>query len=243
MEKPSTGMERARKTEAEGIYIFNGPIRAHFIGPEEQAARINSLFQDHNPQKFFISLVGDDEDDDYDKEGIISTNTDIFETPPSDAITTSPPALPIKDPEDSLIIGNEELNTIPKKESDEFIKSSVEDLVPIPSDSEDTSGSEIHHDPSILAMSVVSILKGFTDEPPLKENDELFDLEPKNDEWKKILYDAPILMTEDKNFNPEIHDQNFSPTYDCPDFKDTHARGFVHCLLELQYLSYGNSIS
>nr|GFD50452.1 hypothetical protein [Tanacetum cinerariifolium] len=37
---------------------------------------------------------------------------------------------------------NEELNTIPKKESDEFIKSSVEDLVLIPSESEDTSGSE-----------------------------------------------------------------------------------------------------
>ncbi|GJY47436.1 hypothetical protein Tco_0436499 [Tanacetum coccineum] len=34
-------------------------------------------------------------------------------------------------PEDSLIMGNEELSTIPEKESDEFIKSSVEDLVPI----------------------------------------------------------------------------------------------------------------
>nr|GEW86387.1 hypothetical protein [Tanacetum cinerariifolium] len=39
-------------------------------------------------------------------------------------------------------MGNEDLNTIPKNESDEFIKSSVEDLVPIPSESEDTSGSE-----------------------------------------------------------------------------------------------------
>nr|GEV38509.1 hypothetical protein [Tanacetum cinerariifolium] len=32
---------------------------------------------------------------------------------------------------DSLVIGNEDLNTIPKKESDEVIKSSVEDLVSI----------------------------------------------------------------------------------------------------------------
>ncbi|GJY74702.1 hypothetical protein Tco_0479133 [Tanacetum coccineum] len=31
--KPSTGMERARKIEAEGIYIFNGPTRTYFIGP------------------------------------------------------------------------------------------------------------------------------------------------------------------------------------------------------------------
>nr|GEW15552.1 reverse transcriptase domain-containing protein [Tanacetum cinerariifolium] len=71
----------------------------------------------------------------------------------------------------------------------------------------------VHHDLSIPAMSVASILEGFTDEPPLRENDELFNLEPKNDDWKKILYDAPILMTEDKVFDPWIHDQIFSPTY------------------------------
>ncbi|GJW28314.1 hypothetical protein Tco_0045189 [Tanacetum coccineum] len=45
-------------------------------------------------------------------------------------------------PEDSLIMGDEDLYTILEKESDEFIKSSVEDLVPIPSESEDTSDSD-----------------------------------------------------------------------------------------------------
>ncbi|GJU18279.1 hypothetical protein Tco_1146245 [Tanacetum coccineum] len=45
-------------------------------------------------------------------------------------------------PEDSLIMGDEDLRTIPEKESDEFIKSSVEDLVPIPKESEDTSDSD-----------------------------------------------------------------------------------------------------
>nr|GEX67693.1 hypothetical protein [Tanacetum cinerariifolium] len=39
-------------------------------------------------------------------------------------------------PVDSLIIGDEHLNTIPEMESDEFIKSSVENLVPNPSESE-----------------------------------------------------------------------------------------------------------
>ncbi|GKG10250.1 hypothetical protein Tco_0338996, partial [Tanacetum coccineum] len=43
--------------------------------------------------------------------------------------------------EDSLIMGDKDLRTIPEKESDEFIKSSVEDLVPIPSESKDTSES------------------------------------------------------------------------------------------------------
>ncbi|GJT32954.1 hypothetical protein Tco_0923373 [Tanacetum coccineum] len=32
--KPSTGMERARKTEAEDIFIFNGLTRTYFIGPD-----------------------------------------------------------------------------------------------------------------------------------------------------------------------------------------------------------------
>nr|GEY28989.1 hypothetical protein [Tanacetum cinerariifolium] len=69
----------------------------------------------------------------------------------------------------------------------------------------------VHHDPSIPAMSVASILEGFTYEPPLEENDDLFDLEPKNDDWKKILYDAHVddLMTENKVFDLGIHDQIF----------------------------------
>nr|GEU41588.1 hypothetical protein [Tanacetum cinerariifolium] len=40
---------------------------------------------------------------------------------------------------ESLIMGNEHLDTIPETESDEFIKSSVENLVPISSESEDFS--------------------------------------------------------------------------------------------------------
>nr|GEX90402.1 hypothetical protein [Tanacetum cinerariifolium] len=43
-------------------------------------------------------------------------------------------------------MGNEELNTIHEKESDEFKKSSVEDLVPIPSESEDKSESDSEYD-------------------------------------------------------------------------------------------------
>nr|GEW42895.1 hypothetical protein [Tanacetum cinerariifolium] len=70
----------------------------------------------------------------------IPLNEIVSQIPPSNAIT---PVLPtIEDPEDSLIMRNEDFSTIPKKESDEFIKSSVEDLVPIPSESEDTFGND-----------------------------------------------------------------------------------------------------
>ncbi|GJU42870.1 hypothetical protein Tco_1195827 [Tanacetum coccineum] len=93
----------------------------------------------------------------------------------------------------------------------------------------------LHHDPSI---SVVSILEGFTDEPPLEENDDLFDLESKENDWKKILYDAPIddLISEDKVFDTGIHEIIFSPAYDCPDSEGSRARYFVHRLLALQIL-------
>ncbi|GJZ04444.1 hypothetical protein Tco_0537719 [Tanacetum coccineum] len=49
------------------------------------------------------------------------------------AITTD---LPIEEPNNSLKIGDEHLDTIPATESDEVIKSSVENLVPIPSEFE-----------------------------------------------------------------------------------------------------------
>ncbi|GKF93181.1 hypothetical protein Tco_0279900, partial [Tanacetum coccineum] len=50
----------------------------------------------------------------------------------------------------------------------------------------------LYHDPSTPMKSVASILEGFFDEPPFEENDDLFDLECKMNDWKRILYDAPI---------------------------------------------------
>ncbi|GKF73497.1 hypothetical protein Tco_0219829, partial [Tanacetum coccineum] len=48
--------------------------------------------------------------------------------------------------------------------------------------------------------SVASILNGFINDPPLEENDDLFDLECKINDWKRILYDAPI--DEAEYFDP-----------------------------------------
>nr|GEY62704.1 hypothetical protein [Tanacetum cinerariifolium] len=184
------------------------------------------------------------------------------------------PYLPTKEPDNSLSIRDEHLDTIPKMESDDVIKSSVKDLVPIPSESEGifddtcdvpfcdnfppldvlndhfelfsnfnddctsyddfspinvfkeksvledieckdsydfnldestflvtplfdsnedeyfTPGDDVklllHCDPSTPIMSIVSILEGFTDEPPLEENDDLFDLESKRINGRKF---------------------------------------------------------
>nr|GFA57950.1 hypothetical protein [Tanacetum cinerariifolium] len=52
-------------------------------------------------------------------------------------------AITPNEPVDSLSMGDEHLNTIPAKESDEFIKSCVENLVPNPSESEGENGCDV----------------------------------------------------------------------------------------------------
>nr|GEW14189.1 hypothetical protein [Tanacetum cinerariifolium] len=297
----------------------------------EQAANLSTQTLEASWRFNYICY---DDDDDYDyEESVISLNKTISQEPLSIANT---PILPTLEPEVSLIMGNEELNTILEKELDEFIKSSVEDLFAIPSEFDDTSGSDsecilpscddfspidipeekamtfsiplfnsnddftssgdeslsdedvpkdnvkiylnplfefddeyissdvnplfdeilenieskdsydsnldepnllvtplsdanknecfdsggdddeinvldFHHDPSIPVMSVAFILEGFIDEPPLEENNDFFDLESKNDEWRKLFYDAQIddLMSEDKVFDPGICEKFF----------------------------------
>nr|GEW03116.1 hypothetical protein [Tanacetum cinerariifolium] len=83
---------------------------------------------------------------------------DELKVPPSIAITL---ILPTEDPEDSLIMGDEDLSTIPEKTSNEFIKSSIEDLVPIPSESEDTSESDSECDlPACDDFSPIGVPEG-----------------------------------------------------------------------------------
>ncbi|GJR37413.1 hypothetical protein Tco_1213097 [Tanacetum coccineum] len=260
----------------------------------EQVAKLSTYTIE--PSRRFNSFY-DYEDD---EERTIPLNEIVSQIPPSIAIT---PVLPIMEPEDSLSMGDEHLSIIPEKKSYKFIKSSVEELVLIPSESEDTSKSDsecklpscddfspiniskekfvnfsnplfdsnddftssddeslsdedilednmkiysnplfefdneyissdvnplfdkvledieckvsydsnldeptllvtplsdsnedeclapgdeiellLHHDSSTLKMSIASILEGFTDKPPLEENDDLFDLESKTNE-------------------------------------------------------------
>nr|GEZ92805.1 hypothetical protein [Tanacetum cinerariifolium] len=109
------------------------------LNEENQAKEINQVTHTSESLRRFNSICYDDDDDD--EERTIPLSDIIFQLPLSIVITTSPPILPIEDPEDSLIMGNKELSTILEKESDEFIKFSVEDLVTIPSEFEDTPGN------------------------------------------------------------------------------------------------------
>ncbi|GKF81111.1 hypothetical protein Tco_0239713 [Tanacetum coccineum] len=73
------------------------------------------------------------DDDDDEESSIPLRDIIIFGLPPCVAIT---PVLSTEEPNNSLSIGDEHLDTTLTMESDEVIKSSVEDLVPIPSESE-----------------------------------------------------------------------------------------------------------
>ncbi|GKB88574.1 hypothetical protein Tco_0960846 [Tanacetum coccineum] len=291
----------------------------------KQAANISTYTPE--PSRHFDFTCDDDDDDDDDKEYSIPLK-DTPQISPSIALA---PVSSIMEPKDSLIMGNEELSTIPEKESEEFIKSNVEDLIPIPREFEDTSGSDsksvftfdddeslsdedvledvkiysnllfkfddeyisgdvnplfdevledieckdsynsnldestflvtplsdsnedeclalgddieflLHHDPSTPMISVASILEGFTDEPPLEENYDLFDLESKENDWKKILYDDPIndLITEDKVLDPGIYEKSFSSTFVKLTFEDRHYLPITFVIrIFLPYITY-----
>ncbi|GJR65396.1 hypothetical protein Tco_0011461 [Tanacetum coccineum] len=81
-------------------------------------------------RRYMLSITCDDEDDSIPLGDIIARNST------SKAIT---PDLPIEEPDNSLNMGDEHLDTIPATESDEVIKSSVKNLVPIPSEFEEIS--------------------------------------------------------------------------------------------------------
>nr|GFC96832.1 hypothetical protein [Tanacetum cinerariifolium] len=72
-----------------------------------------------------------------DEERSDSLNDNIISgLPPFSAITPDEPVLSTEEPDNYLSMGDEHLDTIPATKSDEFIKSSVETFIPIPSESE-----------------------------------------------------------------------------------------------------------
>ncbi|GJY79020.1 hypothetical protein Tco_0484821 [Tanacetum coccineum] len=117
----------------------------------------------NRPTNFF------DDDDEY---------TIIYSKP-----KTITPDLPIEEPNNSLSMGDEHLVTIPETESDEIIKSSVEILVPIPSEfkgiSKDMCDVPICEDPSTFdALNDHSeILSDSNDDGTSSDDNDFEDIE------------------------------------------------------------------
>nr|GEW16986.1 integrase, catalytic region, zinc finger, CCHC-type, peptidase aspartic, catalytic [Tanacetum cinerariifolium] len=170
----------------------------------EQAANLST--HTFEPSRRFNFIFYDD-DDDNNEERTIPLRDIISQLTLSIVITTSPPVLPtFEDLRDSLIMGNKDLNTIPEKESDEFIKSSVEDLVPIPSESEDTSGSDSECDLSSCKNNCMS------GNPTPSSNSEVESLSPSlipYEDNDPLLEETDILLSYFDDSLPEYETFSF----------------------------------
>ncbi|GKB60505.1 hypothetical protein Tco_0916691 [Tanacetum coccineum] len=107
------------------------------------------------------------------------------------------PVILTEKPDNSLSMGNENLDTIPATESDEVIKSSVENLVPIPRESEVTSDNESECDVPVDDESSPTFM---TFSNPLFDSDNDFsssDDESFSDEdIPKEIYSNPLFDEE-----------------------------------------------
>ncbi|GJW47824.1 hypothetical protein Tco_0079470 [Tanacetum coccineum] len=123
------------------------------------------------------------------------------------------PDLPTKEPEYSLIMGDEHLDTIPEKESDELIKSSVENLVPIPSESEVTSDKEsecdvpVNDEPSLTFTTFSNPLFDSNNDFTSSDDESLSDEDILMENFK--IYSNP-LFDDEEIISPKIDPHYFN---------------------------------
>ncbi|GJU38537.1 hypothetical protein Tco_1191494 [Tanacetum coccineum] len=156
--------------------VYEGPHEDYQLFHRSSASdysrrsRVDNTHTPEPPRRFNYFY----DDDDY-EESIIPLTEIFSQIPPSIAII---PVLPTLEHKDSLIMGNKELSTIPEKESDGVIKSSVEDLVPIPSESEDTFGSDSDCDliscDDFYPINVSEEKSSLSDEDVLEDNVKIY---------------------------------------------------------------------
>ncbi|GKA58111.1 hypothetical protein Tco_0757299, partial [Tanacetum coccineum] len=140
------------------------------------------------------------------KESIIPLN----KTPQISSVNAITHDLPTEEPEYSLIMGNEELSTIPEKESDEIIKSSVEDLIPIPRESEDSSGSDSESVlPSSDDFSPIFEEKSMTFSNPLFDSNDFTssdnELLSDEDVPEDKIYSNPLFEFDDAYISNDVN--------------------------------------
>ncbi|GKE75799.1 hypothetical protein Tco_1537840 [Tanacetum coccineum] len=117
------------------------------------------------------------------------------------------PVLPTEEPDNSLSMGDDHLSTILETESDELIKSSVENLVPIPSESKDFFDIESECDvPVCDNFTTFSNPLFDADDYFSSSDDELFsDEDVPKEIYSNPLFDEEIISTkiDPHHFNAE----------------------------------------
>ncbi|GKC95723.1 hypothetical protein Tco_1161165, partial [Tanacetum coccineum] len=177
------------------------------LNQQEQAANVSTHTLE--PSRRFNIIYDYDDDDEDDEESTIPLNEITSQIPP---IT---PVLPTMEPEDSLIMGDENPSTIPEKESDKIIKSSVEDLVLILSESEDTSKSDSECDlPSCDDFSPINIPEGKSvtfSNPLFDSNDDFTSSDDESLSDEDVLednvkiYSNPLFEFDDEYISSDVN--------------------------------------
>nr|GEZ16655.1 hypothetical protein [Tanacetum cinerariifolium] len=137
---------------------------------------------------------------------VIHKMSSISNTSQISSVIPNTPDLPTEELDNSLSMGKEHFGTIPKTESDEVIKSSVENLVPIPSESEVTSDNE-----KLNAEIADTIVESHSPSPiPVEDSDsqmEEIDLFLASDD----LINDPLPLLENESSNFDHHDDPLFP--------------------------------
>ncbi|GJS24850.1 hypothetical protein Tco_0453482, partial [Tanacetum coccineum] len=179
------------------------------------------------------SLVGEPEgSDDYtevpfDDEQILRKHNTAHVTPSPLAYTPPPPVLAIMEPLNTFLMGDEVISTIPERENDKFIKSSDDELVPIPKESELTLDStdlecSMPIDPplpctDVLGDAIVDIdllLGEHLD--TLSTGDREIDFNPIRDieELERLLADDPVPVPIPRVFDEPLgHSDSMSRSF------------------------------
>nr|GEX51092.1 hypothetical protein [Tanacetum cinerariifolium] len=182
---------------------LRGTFQAWLKQRKDQVVNLDS----YSPKPFQcrkIPICYDDDNDE--KSSTPLRDIIIFELPSCIAIT---PILSTKETNDSLIMGDEHLDTIPEKESDKLIKSSVENLVPNPSESEDLSN--IGHECDVPVCNDFTTFYNLlfdVDDYFSSSNDEsFFDEDIPKETYSNPLFDEEIISIKIDlhHFSAESH--------------------------------------
>nr|GEV96898.1 hypothetical protein [Tanacetum cinerariifolium] len=137
-------------------------------------------------------------DDDDDEESSTPLRDIIISKLPSCIAIT-----PVLSTKNSLIIGDEHLDTVFKKESDEFIKYSVKNLVPNPSESEDERECDVPVCDDFTTFS--NLLFDADDDFFSRDNESFFDEDIMKEIYSNPLFNEEIISIkiDPRHFNAE----------------------------------------